>query len=179
MDAYTFGFSNRPWALTLKILHAYNIERLIDIRTLPGSRHAPQYNQEQLIVALPEAGIEYIHMKSLGGLRKPNKDLTVNAGWRNDSFRAYADYMQTPEFETALEQAIDLLKEKRSVFVCTEAVPWRCHRSLVADALLIRGFEIGDIFDATKCQPHRMTPHARVDGLAITYPPPDQSLPLL
>jgi uncharacterized protein (DUF488 family) len=176
MDAYTYGFSNRPWETTVDILRVYAIERLVDIRTLPGSRYAPQYNQEHLVVALPEAGIEYVHLKSLGGLRKPNKELTVNAGWRNDSFRAYADYMQTPAFAEALQTAIALMREKRTVFVCTEAVPWRCHRSLVADALLIRGFEIGDIFDERKCEPHKLTPHARVDGLHITYPAPGLEL---
>ena len=111
-DAYTMGFSNRSWDQTLEILAAFGIQRLVDIRTLPGSKHTPQFNQEHLQEALPKTGVEYIHMKNLGGLRKPLKDSQTNAGWRNDSFRAYADYMQTPEFDAALNELIRLLVEK-------------------------------------------------------------------
>ncbi len=169
-DVFTLGFSNRSWEETVRILRSYAIERLIDIRTLPGSRHAPQFNRENLVHALPQAGLEYIHLKQLGGFRKSNSDDPLNAGWRNPSFRAYADYMQTAEFAAALEELIRLFKERRSVYVCTEAVFWRCHRSLVSDALSVHGYRPGHIFSATKCEPHRITPFARVDGVRITYP---------
>jgi uncharacterized protein (DUF488 family) len=168
-DAYTMGFSTRTWEETLEILSAHSIRRLIDIRTLPGSKRTPQFNLEHLRTALPRAGIEYIHMKSLGGLRKP-KAVTVNAAWRNDSFRGYADYMQTPEFNEALNTLQALVAEKTSVYACTEAVFWRCHRQLVSDALLVRGLKIGHIFNATKVEAHKLTDFAKVDGSKITYP---------
>jgi uncharacterized protein (DUF488 family) len=168
-DAYTMGFSTRTWDETLEILSAHSIQRLIDIRTLPGSKRTPQFNLEHLRTELPRAGIEYIHMKSLGGLRKP-KSVTVNSAWRNDSFRGYADYMQTPEFVEALSTLQELVDEKTSVYCCTEAVFWRCHRQLVSDALLVRGLKIGHIFNATKVEPHKLTDFAKVDGVKITYP---------
>lgn len=170
MDAYTFGFSNRAFEQSLAILQGHGVERLLDIRTLPGSRHAPQYNLENLEVELPKTGIEYVHLKALGGLRKPNKESQLNAAWRNASFRAYADYMQTDEFREALDHAIELMKDKVCAFTCTEAVPWRCHRSLVADALVVRGYEVADLSSPTKALPHKLTPFARVDGTTITYP---------
>jgi len=168
-DAYTMGFSTRTWDETLEILSAHSIQRLIDIRTLPGSKRTPQFNLEHLRTELPRAGIEYIHMKSLGGLRKP-KPVTVNSAWRNNSFRGYADYMQTPEFVEALSTLQELVDEKTSVYCCTEAVFWRCHRQLVSDALLVRGLKIGHIFNATKVEPHKLTNFAKVDGVKITYP---------
>src|SRR5690349_1070561 len=126
------GFSNRTWDHTLEILRRFDIARLVDIRTLPGSKHTPQFNQEALQHHLPGAGIEYIHLKSLGGLRKPRPQLDLNAAWRNEGFRGYADYMQTAQFQESLEELIRLLGEKRTVYVCTEAVYWRCHRQLVS-----------------------------------------------
>lgn len=170
VDALTFGFSNRPWEDTVAILKAHEVARVLDIRTLPGSRHAPQYNLEALEVELPKQGIDYIHLKQLGGLRKPDFSLQTNTGWRNASFRAYADYMQTPAFTDALQIAINLMKEKLSAFTCTEAVPWRCHRSLVADALEGRGYTVEDIMSLTARRPHRFTTFASWDGTALTYP---------
>jgi uncharacterized protein (DUF488 family) len=175
-DVFTLGFSERSWEDTSEILRSFGIERLVDIRTLPGSRHTPQFNQENLSHALPDVGIEYVHLKSLGGLRKPRSGDSANAGWRNESFRGYADYMQTPEFARALDELIRLLGEKRTVYACTEAVFWRCHRSLVSDALQVRGFRPGHISSAAECRPHRMTPFARVEGLRITYPNPEPLL---
>lgn len=169
-DAFTFGFSDRPLEESVAMLRAHGVQRLLDIRTLPGSRHAPQYNRDNLEVALPENGIEYIHLPELGGLRKRDKASELNAGWRNPSFRGYADYMQTDAFRAALHSAIELMQEKISAFTCTEAVPWRCHRSLVADALTIRGFQLADIMSPKKAPGHRLTPFAHVDGLTITYP---------
>jgi uncharacterized protein (DUF488 family) len=169
-DVFTMGFSNRTWDDTTGILKRQHIQRLVDIRTLPGSRRTPQFNLENLQEKLPESGIEYIHMKSLGGLRKPTKDSTVNAAWRNDGFRGYADYMQSPAFAESLEALIRLMKQKRTVYVCTEAVFWRCHRQLVSDALQIRGYRIGHILGPGKVQAHTLTPFARVEDLRITYP---------
>src|SRR5439155_9226675 len=129
-DVYSMGFSNRTWEETLAILSGYKIRRLADIRTLPGSKHTPQFNLEHLQVALPRAGIEYVHLKALGGLRKPRRDSVLNAAWRNDAFRGYADYMQTQEFDAALNELIRLLQEKTTVYCCTEAVA----RILLPDA---------------------------------------------
>ncbi|HYR91962.1 MAG TPA: DUF488 domain-containing protein [Terriglobia bacterium] len=167
---YTMGFSNRSWDDTLAILQAFEIKQLVDIRTLPGSKHTPQFNLEHLQEALPRAGIEYVHIKNLGGLRKPLKDSTANAAWRNDSFRGYADYMQTPQFETALNQLIRLLSEKTTVYCCTEAVFWRCHRQLVSDALLVRGYHVGHIFSASKVEEHQLTNFVKAHGTTVTYP---------
>ena len=169
-DVYTMGFSNRTWDETIQILLAYKIERLVDIRTLPGSKHTPQFNLEHLQTALPKAGIEYVHLKSLGGLRKPRKDSALNAAWRNDTFRGYADYMQTPEFAAALEELICFLKKKMTVYCCTEAVFWRCHRQLVSDALRARGYHVGHIFSATKVEEHTFTKFVKAEGTTLTYP---------
>ena len=169
-DVYSMGFSNRTWDETLEILSVYKIKRVVDIRTLPGSKHTPQFNLENLQRELPKAGVDYVHLKSLGGLRKPRKDSTLNAGWRNDGFRGYADYMQTPEFESALGELIRLLKENTTVYCCTEAVFWRCHRQLVSDALLARGFRVGHIFNAAKVEPHTLTKFVRAEGTRLTYP---------
>jgi len=168
-DVYTMGFSTRDWEETVALLHAYSIERLVDIRTLPGSKRTPQFNLDHLRAALPKSGIEYIHMKSLGGLRKPRKD-SINTAWRNDSFRGYADYMQTAEFESALSQLENLIRQKVSVFCCTEAVFWRCHRQLVSDTLIIRGFRVGHILSLSKVETHKLTDFASVIGTEITYP---------
>jgi uncharacterized protein (DUF488 family) len=169
-DVYTMGFSNRTWDETLEILAKYEIQRVVDIRTLPGSKHTPQFNLENLQKELPKAGIDYIHMKSLGGLRKPRRDSTVNAAWRNDGFRGYADYMQTPEFVAALDELMRLLREKTTVYCCTEAVFWRCHRQLVSDALVARGFHVGHIFNSTKVEAHSLTKFVKAEGTRLTYP---------
>jgi uncharacterized protein (DUF488 family) len=169
-DVFTLGFSNRTWEETVRILQSFEIQRLIDIRTLPGSRRTPQFNLEHLQKALPEAGVEYVHLRSLGGLRKPRRDYAVNLAWKNDSFRGYADYMQTPEFDAALDELIGLFKEKTTSYCCTEAVFWRCHRKLVADALLVRGYRSGHIFTASKVEEHKLTEFAKVDGKRVTYP---------
>src|SRR5262245_26611597 len=152
-DVFSMGFSNRSWEATIEILKTYGVQQLVDIRTLPGSKHTPQFNQEHLQRALPQSGIAYIHMRNLGGLRKPLK-ASINTGWRNEGFRGYADYMQTAEFRTAVDRLIELIKEKTTVFVCTEAVFWRCHRQLVSDALAVRGFRVGHIMDAAKVVEH-------------------------
>jgi uncharacterized protein (DUF488 family) len=169
-DVYTMGFSNRTWDETLEILEAYGIRRLVDIRTLPGSKHTPQFDLEHLRDALPRAGIDYFHLKSLGGLRKPEKDWTLNAAWQNSGFRGYADYMQTEQFETSLNELIRLLKERTTVYSCTEAVFWRCHRQLVSDALFVRSYRVGHIFNTSKVEPHQLTKFVKAEGTRVTYP---------
>jgi uncharacterized protein (DUF488 family) len=169
-DVYSMGFSNRTWDETVAILRKFEIRRLVDIRTLPGSKHTPQFNLEHLQRALPEAGIEYVHMKNLGGLRKPLKDSSANTAWRNDSFRGYADYMQTPEFNGALDKLIELFSERTTVYACTEAVFWRCHRQLVSDALRVRGYRVGHIFNVSKVEEHKLTEFLKAQGTTVTYP---------
>jgi uncharacterized protein (DUF488 family) len=169
-DVYTLGFSNRTWDVTVAILESFQIGRLVDIRTLPGSRFAPQFNQEHLERALPAAGVEYIHMKKLGGLRKLKGEDPTNAGLTNAGFRAYADYMQTEEFRQVLDELIRLFQEKRTVYVCTEAVFWRCHRALVSDALTALGYKPGHIFGIGQSRPHKVTSFARICGSRVTYP---------
>ena len=165
----TIGHSTRPIDEFLSILQAHGVEQLVDVRTIPKSRRVPQFNQEALAASLKSAKIRYIHLKALGGLRHPKKD-SINLGWRNASFRGYADYMATAEFRDALNRLLDLARTKRTVIMCAEAVPWRCHRSLIGDALLACEFHVEDIFSATLRRPHEMTPFARVYGTDVTYP---------
>jgi uncharacterized protein (DUF488 family) len=169
-DVYTLGLSNRTWIDTVETLNAFGIRRLVDIRTSPRSRHTPQFNEETLRTKLPEAGIDYVHLKSLGGWRKPVKDSSVNAAWKNASFRGYADYMQTPEFEKALTELTRLFRETVTVYACTESVFWRCHRQLVSDALVVRGYRVGHIFDSSKVQVHKLSEFVRSQGTRLTYP---------
>ena len=165
----TIGHSTRPIDEFITILKAHQVERLVDVRTVPRSRHNPQYNSESLPQTLQAAGIQHSHMPGLGGLRKARED-SVNLGWRNASFRGYADYMQTPDFEANLEIAIANARRERIVIMCAEAVHWRCHRSLIADALLARGIGVEHIQSAAKLQPHKMTAFAVVEGTRVTYP---------
>lgn len=166
---YTIGHSTRPLDEFIAMLQGHRIQRLVDVRTVPRSRHNPQFNIDTLPTALEAAGIAYTHMKGLGGLRPQRKD-SINLGWHNASFRAYADYMQTGEFTDNLHQAIDMGSKERIALMCAEAVPWRCHRSLVADALLVRGIEVEEIVTPEKSEPHKLTPFAHVEGTRITYP---------
>jgi uncharacterized protein (DUF488 family) len=136
---------------------------------VPRSWHNPQFNKASLPRALKKAGLGYVHMPGLGGLRHAKRD-SLNVGWRNASFRGYADYMQTPEFEQSLEELIRLTNQDRIALMCAEAVPWRCHRSLIADALLVRGIRTEDIMSPTRRQVHTLTPFAKVRGTTITYP---------
>lgn len=174
---FTIGHSNRPIEVFIDLLRQNGIACLLDIRTVPKSRHNPQFGQDELAASLQAAGIEYRYLRGLGGLRHPRKD-SPNAGWRNLSFRGYADYMQTEEFAANVDAVLELGRTKACVLMCAEAVPWRCHRSLVADALLVRGVRVDDIIDARSCRAHKMTPFAHVEGLRITYPPePEQEPP--
>ena len=169
MTIFTVGHSTRPIADFIRLLQAHGVERLVDVRTVPKSRFNPQFGREQLAASLAASGIHYTHMPGLGGLRRPRPDST-NTGWRNESFRGYADYMQTPEFEQSLARVIALADTERIVLMCAESVPWRCHRSLIADALIVRGIDALEIASATSVRPHTLTPFARVDGTTVKYP---------
>jgi uncharacterized protein (DUF488 family) len=166
----TIGHSNRPLDQFLEMLAAHRVELLVDVRTMPRSRYNPQFNKDSLPETLQGAGIAYLHMPGLGGLRHPRADST-NAGWRNPHFRAYADYMQTPEFERHLAELLRLETERRVAIMCAEAVPWRCHRSLVADALIARGIPVSHIMTATQANPHKLTSFARIQGNSVQYQP--------
>lgn len=166
---FTVGHSTRSFEELVEILRAHGVERLVDVRTIPRSRHNPQFNRETLSKALHSRRLNYRHMKALGGLRRASPD-SSNTGWRNASFRGFADYMQSPAFEEALEQLVDLASQKPTVIMCAEAVPWRCHRSLIADALIARGYEVRDIMSAARAEPHILNPMARVHGQQVTYP---------
>jgi uncharacterized protein (DUF488 family) len=165
----TIGHSTRSLNEFVEVLHAHTVECVVDVRTVPRSRHNPQFNKDSLPESLKKAGIEYTHMPGLGGLRH-TKSSSINMGWRNTSFRGYADYMQTPEFSVSLDEVISLARTSRIVLMCAEAVPWRCHRSLIADALTVRGIRTEDIMSATRRQVHTLTPFAKVRGTVITYP---------
>ena len=167
---FTIGHSTHPIEEFIGILKAYDIKTLVDIRTIPRSRHNPQFSQEYLAQALESSGIVYRYMKDLGGLRHTKKD-SPNMGWRNASFRGYADYMQTLEFQHAVKELITLGKASGTAIMCAEAVPWRCHRSLVGDALLVRHMHVQDIMSEHKSSPHKLTKFAQVKGKKILYPP--------
>lgn len=166
---FTIGHSTRPIEEFIDLLTSHDIVQLVDIRTIPKSRHNPQYGQEALAQCMAGAGIEYVYLKALGG-RRPKAKVSVNDAWRNASFRNYADYMQTPEFVAGLKELIALAADKVTAIMCAEAVPWRCHRSLVSDALLVRGIESCEIISASSERSHTLRPFAVVDGTTITYP---------
>ena len=168
---FTIGHSTRPIEAFIELLKSNGVRRLIDIRAIPRSRRNPQFSTEALAASLRVAGIDYVHLRALGGLRRPRKD-SVNLGWNNVSFRGYADYMQTPEFEAAIGRAMELGFEEPTALMCAEALPWRCHRSLVADALLARGVEVQEIISSAAPKAHQLTPWARVAGTQVTYPQP-------
>ncbi len=165
----TVGHSMRTVNEFISLLLGHGVKQLIDVRTIPRSRHNPQFNLNRLPRSLQKAGIRYRHMAGLGGLRHAQRD-SINAGWRNASFRGFADYMQTPEFEGALDQFIHWAQEQQTAIMCAEAVPWRCHRSLIGDALLVRGLRVEEIASQTRTRPHTLTAWARVRGKQLTYP---------
>jgi uncharacterized protein (DUF488 family) len=166
---FTIGHSTRPLAEFIEMLRAHRVQRVVDVRSIPRSRHNPQFNRETLARHLRAARIGYVHLKKLGGLRHAKAE-SKNLGWHNASFRGYADYMQTDDFLAGLARLEKLAVTKPSAMMCAEAVPWRCHRSLIADALVVRDFSVEDIMTVARAQPHELTPFARVRGLRITYP---------
>ena len=167
--ALTIGHSTRTLGEFIALLKAHAVSLIVDVRTVPRSRHNPQFNKDALPGSLKKAGVGYVHMPGLGGLRHAKSD-SLNIGWRNASFRGYADYMQTPEFKEQIDNLIQLVKEHRIALMCAEAVPWRCHRSLIGDALTVRGIRTEDIMSLTQCRLHTLTPFALVRGTNVTYP---------
>ena len=167
---FTVGHSDRTLDAFLALLESQAINRLIDVRTVPRSRHNPQFNRESLPGALGAVAIQYTHCEGLGGFRRTSLR-SANTGWRNTSFRGYADYMQTQPFADNLNALITVAGHERVALMCAEAVPWRCHRSLIADALTVHGLRVDEIVSTRRCQTHVLTPFAHVAGLSITYPP--------
>lgn len=165
---FTIGHSTLPIEEFVDLLKRNGVEQLIDIRTVPRSRRNPQFNRDALPGPLARAGIRYLHMAELGGLRHPRPD-SPNGAWRNDSFRGYADYMQTSQFAAGIEKLMELGSEKQVAIMCAEAVPWRCHRSLVGDALTARGVAVEDIIGGRR-QPHKLTPFAQIEATRVWYP---------
>jgi uncharacterized protein (DUF488 family) len=165
---YTIGHSTRPIEQFLNLLKAYGIQELVDVRTVPKSRHNPQFGQDLLALALKGADIGYTHLKQLGGLRHPTKD-SINTGWKNTSFRGYADYMATAEFQQGLQELEAIAEKRITAIMCAEAVPWRCHRSMIADALTLQGWEVREIQSKKTAKLHELTPFLKVQEGKITY----------
>lgn len=172
----TVGHSNRTIEAFVDLLWTNGVAQVIDVRTIPRSRHSPQFNLDTLPVTLASTGIAYLHMPGLGGLRHA-RTASRNMGWHNASFRGYADYMQSAEFVKNVDELVVLAVSRRCALMCAEAVPWRCHRSLIADALVVRGVRVEDIIGPHGCRPHTLTSFAHVNGLEVTYPAtePDHS----
>ena len=168
-NVFTIGHSNRTAENLIAMLQARGVTRLADVRTIPKSRHNPQFNQQDLSAALDHNGISYLHLPELGGLRHPKND-SINTAWQNASFRGYADYMQTPEFDKGLERLLESTQSGVLAIMCAEAVPWRCHRSMIADALTARGVRVEHIMSESKTQPHALTPFAQLNGAQVIYP---------
>ncbi len=166
---FTIGHSIHTLEKFISLLHSYKITSLAEVRSLPGSNRYPHFNKESLEKSLEEEGIKYYHISKLGGLRKTNPN-SINLAWNNKSFRGYADYMQTKDFTEGLEELLSIAKNTKATIMCSEAVPWRCHRSLIGDVLLIRKIVVQDIFSGTIVKPHLLTLWAKVDGFHITYP---------
>lgn len=171
---FTIGHSTHPLEEFVDLLRGYGVDRVVDVRTVPKSRHNPWFAEDELRRSLPAQGIDYRRIEALGGLRHAGKD-SPNGAWRNLSFRGYADHMQTPEFAAGVEELLALGEDEAVAIMCAEAVPWRCHRSLIGDALLVRGVAVDDILSATSVRPHALTPFAVVAGTRITYPPTDEA----
>lgn len=174
---WTIGHSTKPIEEFVSLLRAHTVQRLVDVRTIPRSRYNPQFNTEALANSLPIAAVSYQHVAHLGGLRTPRKN-SVNTGWRNDSFRGYADYMESETFERALNKLMADSQELRIAIMCAEAVPWRCHRSLIADALVSRGWEVRHIMSETKANRHQLTSFAILENGLLRYPDPSIAHPL-
>lgn len=173
---FTVGHSTRAIEDFVALLQAHGVQRLVDVRTVPRSRRNPQFAQENLPVSLAAAGIAYTHRAGLGGFRRTS-EASPNKGWRNTSFRGYADYMQTAPFEQELQWLIAAARQEQLAIMCAEAVPWRCHRSLIADALLAHGIRSEEIVSAARTQARKLTPFAQVCGHRVTYPPEDPRPP--
>jgi len=165
----TVGHGTKSIDELISLLMTYEVQRVVDVRTIPRSWHNPQFNKDILPENLKKVRMGYIHIKGLGGLRHAEKD-SVNTAWRNASFRGFADYMQTEDFKKNLERLIKLAKQKKIAIMCAESVPWHCHRSLIADALFVRGIQVKHIMSQKTCNDHTLTPWAKVKGFQVTYP---------
>ena len=172
---FTVGHSTRPFDEFVALLKAHGVAVLADVRRYPRSRKFPYFNDDELAATLPPLGLRYVPIKALGGRRRAAAD-SVNTGWTSEGFRGYADYMQTPAFEEGLEELMQLARTQPTTTMCAEAVPWRCHRSLISDALLVRGWRVMDIMSARKTNEHKLTKFARVEGKTVTYPPEQEEL---
>ena len=172
---FTVGHSTRAAAEFVALLESVAVALVVDVRTVPRSFRNPQFNRDTLPQALHEAGIGYVHLSTLGGLRRRAPD-SPNTGWMNASFQGYADYMLTSEFQRGLEELLERARGQRLALMCAEAVPWRCHRFLIADALVVRGVAVEHILGASRAQQHVVCPWAHVQGTRITYPPPAEQL---
>jgi uncharacterized protein (DUF488 family) len=165
---YTIGHSTRPLDELIELLRVHGVRQLADIRTVPRSRRHPHFSREALSQSLPDAGVRYRHVPELGGLRKPRAD-SSNSAWRHAGFRGYADYMETPAFAAALDDLVAFSREAPTAIMCAEAVWWRCHRQLVADALVARGIEVLHITSASAVRRHTLTDFAQLDGIRVVY----------
>jgi uncharacterized protein (DUF488 family) len=166
---FTVGHSTHPIDEFVDLLRAHGVSQLADVRTIAKSRHNPQFGEDELTQSLPQHGIRYQRLEALGGLRHTTKD-SINGAWKNASFRGYADYMQTDAFVAGLAELLELADTAPTAIMCAEAVPWRCHRSLIGDALVVRGVEVLDIMTPKSAKPHTLTRFAQVDGTRVTYP---------
>ncbi|HEY2467099.1 MAG TPA: DUF488 domain-containing protein [Terracidiphilus sp.] len=174
---FTIGHSTHAIEEFIALLNTHGVRQLVDVRSIPKSRHVPQFNTDVLASSLSGAGMEYTHLKSLGGRRHTRKD-SINTGWRNASFRGYADYMATPQFAEGLAALSQIARATPTAIMCAEAVPWRCHRSLISDAMMIEAWDVRDILTAAPAAQHKLTPFLRVADSQLTYPDPDEPLPL-
>lgn len=177
---FTIGHSTRSLDELVDLVRGHEIATLVDVRTVPRSRFNPQFNRDRLEKDLREAGLEYIHFPSLGGLRKPRPD-SVNNAWKNASFRGFADYMGTSEFDLGVSELVEKSRMQTTAIMCAEAVPWRCHRSLVSDSMTVRGVKVRHIISQRETKTHTLTEFAAVDGISITYPatPRDEQTTML
>ena len=170
---YTIGHSTRSFEELALMLHAFNITLVADVRNYPGSRKYPQFNKEALEISLPQTGIQYVHLKELGGRRKANPD-SKNTAWRHAAFRGYADYMETDAFKHGIKELTKHALNQQTAYMCSEAVWWRCHRALISDYLKVRGWKVMHIMDISKAQEHPYTAPARIVNGKLTYEPDDK-----
>jgi uncharacterized protein (DUF488 family) len=166
---FTIGHSTRTVADFVALLRQVDATLLVDVRSIPRSRTTPQFNGDTLPDSLAAAGIGYRHLPALGGLRKPRRDST-NTAWRNEGFRGYADYMQSKAFSAAIDDLMQWAAAAPTAVMCAEAVWWRCHRQLIADALVARGVTVRHIQTPTSAPEHKLTEFARVEGVEVVYP---------
>ena len=166
---YTIGHSTRTLEEFFALLITYKVNLVLDVRTVPRSRHNPQFNKEALPMSLKTQSIKYVHMPEIGGLRRPKHD-SINLAWKNSGFRGYADFMQTKDFNDNLLKVMALAREACLALMCAEALPWRCHRSLISDALVVRHVKVFHIISGTSCLSHQLNETAQVEGTRISYP---------